>query len=226
MKGWYGDKYKHSLSSRGIKNKVISRNFSKGEYNKNKEFYRAIVVPNDLDCSEINNMSPVKVDYIELTDEDGDLIVTRDIEDEYYSLENGSDTVLCFSKTFGGAVIGAVDNWIFRMGETDGYRITDLQRENNKLCIFKTNKIPDIEIVSDDIADFPVLEEVRYRDDCIVNYVGDFKLDSGMYTNIYWAYDLFQPMQIKNDKFRNRLTEVRENLNNNYEKILDLGGKI
>lgn len=111
------------------------------------------------------------------------------------------EKVLCFSKTPGGAVIGAIT------GEREFRKGT--------FCICETTDKPDVDISHEIIGDFSILEEVRFHKPVETKLKGCFVVGENLKTEIEKAYGIGEewagfPNTDNLLKIRNRINSVLE----------------
>jgi len=139
---------------------------------KEQKYYRAFRTP---EC-ECGLLIPKETD-VEKVETRGDYAFVKcwqPIINEPPIFFRSTEKVLCFSKTAGGAVIGAVT------GET-GFT-------GGKLCICETIEKPDIDISDELVGDFPVLEEVRFHRPVKTKVTSEFTVDAKLLKKITDAY--------------------------------------
>lgn len=140
-----------------------------------QKYYRAF--PSIKGKCTCGSLEPHKTDVERVRAVNGHEVVK-----EYFGMVNeppiywrSTETVLCFSKTPGGAVIGSVTG---EQGFKGGNR-----------CICSTTEEPEVDISDEPSGDFPVLEEVRFKRPVKTEVVGEFEVTDKLLKQIGHAYE-------------------------------------
>lgn len=161
----------------------------------NEKYYRAVRIPAGRCKCGILIPRGTDVEKVEIiSDNLAEVKYWQPIVNEPPIFFRSTEKVLCFSKTPGGAVIGAVTGEIAFTG--------------GRFCICETTEQPDIDISHVVVGDFSVLEEVRYRRPVDTRFVGESTVDDRLLKEIANAYETKSGFPDVD-----RLVDIREKIN-------------